>query len=307
MLRRAPVGVDGLARIGARQVYILPTRFGLVYATTVFVMLMGSLNYQNNLGLLFAFFLAAVGLVAMHHCWYNLLGLAVTVRPGPACFAGGVAGFEVTLRNERRTPRYDLRLGDTQEGIIAIWLGGGDQKTLTLSRGAHRRGLLHLGSIEVATRHPMHLFRAWSYADTTACALVYPRPALQAPPPAYSAGTARRPARGGTEGTDDYVGSRAWRTGDSPRHLDWKVLARERGLFVKQFGGDAGLDVWIDWNLLDTADPEGRISLMTRQVLDVAESGMRFGLRLPARAIALGRGQAHLHECLTALALFDDG
>ena len=43
------------------RIYILPTQLGLAYAAMVFAMLVGGLNYGNNLGLAFAFLLAGVG------------------------------------------------------------------------------------------------------------------------------------------------------------------------------------------------------------------------------------------------------
>lgn len=307
MLRRAPIGPDGVAQIAARQIYILPTSIGLLYALVVMAMVLGSLNFQNNLGLLFGFFMAGVGLVAMHRCWFNLRGLGAQVRPGPPVFAGTPAQFEITLRNERQAARYDIRVLGGLDGTRPIQLEAQDQRCVTVAVSSTRRGLLRLPEIEIETRHPMHLFRAWCYAASQATCLVYPRPAAQAPAPRESAGDARRPARGGGEGADDFLGPREYRIGDSPRHLDWKALARARGLVVKQFGGDQGLEVWIDWAALAVPDPERRIGLLTRQVLDAAEASLRFGLRLPGIEIALGRGEAQVQRCLTELALYRHG
>ena len=307
MLRREPVGTDGSARIAARRIYILPTPTGLWYGGAVFLMLMGSLNYQNNLGLLFAFFLAATGLVAMHHCWFNLLGLAIGARPGPAVFAGSPAQFEVTLRNERAGPRFDLRLVGGLDPVTPVFLGAREQQVVVLGVPTRRRGLLALPEVQVETRHPMHLFRAWCYAQTEVSCLVYPHPAPVASPPTPDLGRGRRPARRGGEGSDEYLGPRPYRYGDSPRHVDWKALARERGLIVKQFGGDEGLDVWIDWARVVAPGLEDRISLLTRQVLDAARYNLRFGMRLPGVQIGLDLGLAHRERCLRTLALFEQG
>jgi len=307
LLRRAPMDKDGVARIAARQIYILPTRIGMLYATTVLVMLMGSLNYQMNAGLLFAFFMASVGLVAMHHCWYNLLGLAISVRSGPAVFDGAAALFEVTLSNERKGSRYDLRVSGGLDASIPVALDAHDQRSIAFAQPTRRRGLLWLTDLEIETRHPMHLFRAWCYAHAQASVLVYPLPAVAAPPPVQDSGNTHRPAARTGEGADDYLGSREYRSGDSVRHLDWKAFARERGLVVKQFGGDDGLEVWVDWAALRTSDPEERIRLLTRQVLDAEAANLRFGMRLPGTEIGLASGANQMQRCLRGLALFDDG
>ena len=154
------------------------------------------------------------------------------------------------------------------------------------------------------TRHPMQLFRAWCYVATDAATLVYPRPAAHAPAPAFDAGDSLRPHQARGEGAEDYLGSRGYRPGDPMRRIDWKAYARERGLSVKQFGGDQGQEVWIDWRQIEAPDPEVRLSLMTRQVLDASEARVRFGLRLPGAVEELAEGSAHRERCLGRLALF---
>lgn len=108
-------------------------------------------------------------------------------------------------------------------------------------------------------------------------------------------------------GTDDFVGLRDYRPGDSLRRLDWKAFARERGLVVKQFGGDRAAQVSIDWDQLPVLEPELRLSLLCRQVLDAAEQGLSYGLRLPGVTLAAGHGEIHKHRCLESLADFGHG
>jgi uncharacterized protein (DUF58 family) len=277
----------------------------LRFAAVLLVMLLGSLNYQNNLGLLVTFFLASVGLVAMHHTWYNLLGISVQVRGGPAVFAGDEAGFDVIIGTDGRRARYDIGIPSGGVGRQWILVPGGDQATIRIRVPTSRRGLQRLEEVTIDTRYPLDLFRAWCYTGTDAATLVYPEPAHIAPEPCSAAGHIQPRRHQGHEGMEDYLGPRGYRDGDSPRQIDWKAHARERGLVVKQFGGDQGQEVWIDWSELNAPDPEARIGLMTRQVLDASEAQVRFGLRLPGREEGLGRGAAHLQRCLTQLALYE--
>ena len=57
-----------------RNVYILPTRPGLMLAATLLVLLVASINYQLNLGYLLTFLLAGSALVGMHLCHGTLRG-----------------------------------------------------------------------------------------------------------------------------------------------------------------------------------------------------------------------------------------
>ncbi len=69
------------------RIYILPTGLGVAFGVMLFAMLLGSLNYANNLGLALTFLLAALALVAMHACPRNLCsgskGSAGTALPAP--------------------------------------------------------------------------------------------------------------------------------------------------------------------------------------------------------------------------------
>lgn len=303
IFRRVRRGADGVAQVGGRQIYILPTRNGLRFGAILFVMLLGSLNYQNNLGLLITFFLASVALIAMHHTWFNLLGLGVRVKNGSPVFVGEEAVFEVILLHAGKRVRRDIAIlessGRRQSTLVPVM----GQASLQVARTATRRGLLRLGEIRIETAHPMHLFRAWCYITTEAATLIYPEPAVWAPEPGEAGGDADTPRHTSRDGTEDYLGPRGYRDGDSPKQIDWKAFARERGLVVKQFGGEHGQEIWIDWSGVSASDPETRIGLLTRQVLDAAQAGIRFGLRVPDGQEALDRGPHHLRRCLTRLAL----
>lgn len=304
LLRRVPTGADGIARVRARQIYILPTSTGMTYASVLMLMLVGSLNYQNNLGLLFTFFLGAVGLIAMHHAWFDLLGLALQVRGGQPVFAGEAALFEIGLRAEGRRARYDIRIRCGDASAEPAHVPAGDQRLVPIAVPTTRRGYQGIDDLQVETHHPLGLFRAWCLVAPDATTLVYPAPARHAPEPGHAAGDTRRPHQSIQDGAEDYIGSRGYRPGDSPRHIDWKAYARERGLVVKQYGGDQGQEIWLDWSGLSAADPEVRLSQLTRQVLDAAAARVRFGLRLPGGVEGPAHGAEHTQRCLTRLALF---
>jgi uncharacterized protein (DUF58 family) len=304
LARRVPCDAHGQARVGRRHIYILPTGFGVVLGGALSLMLLGSLNYQNNLGLLFTFLMGSVALVGMHHTWFNLLGLKVSARGGSPVFAGQDAAFGVTLSQDTSRRRPDLGVRAAGERTAPVGLEPGGSVTVGIRLGTRRRGVQQLKFVEVETRYPLGLFRAWCYARTDARVLVYPKPAARGPVPALA--PAYRPSAAGDlgVGADEFVGPRDYRPGDSPRRLDWKALARERGLVVKQFGGDRAAQIWLDWSHLPAVETEARLSLLCRQVLDAEEAGLTYGLRLPERTVPMGHGDAHKHRCLEALANF---
>jgi uncharacterized protein (DUF58 family) len=305
MARASPCDQHGRALVLGRQIYILPTGMGLVSGVVLLLMLLGSLNYQNNLGLLFTFLTASVVLVAMHHTWFNLRGLSVSARGGAPVFAGDEARFAIALANPGRRGRWGLRARSGSAGSASEDVEAEGESVLDVRPRAMRRGLLELGRIQLETTYPLGLFRAWCYVETAAAVTVYPRPAPRSPSPAPVPAYRQSSAGDRGVGADDFLGLRGYRPGDSPRQLDWKAFGRERGLMVKQFGGDRADQIWLDWDRLPVAiEPEARLGLLCRQVLDAAEADLSYGLRLPGAEIPMGHGETQKHRCLEALARF---
>ena len=305
LARRAPADAGGIARIGRHHIYILPTRAGVLFAGVVTLMLLGSLNYQNNLGLLFSFLFASIAIVGMHHTWFNLLDLTVSARGVSPVFAGQEASFSLSVSDAGSRRHPDLRISAGRRNQAPFHLSSGDQGSVEISVATGPRGRFALESIRVETRYPLGLFKAWCYPQTDAWVTVYPRPAIRSPDPRLVPVHDRSHQGDLGEGSDDLVGPRDYRSGDSPRRLDWKALARGRGLVVKQFGGDKVAQVWIDLDRLVDGDTEARLGLLCRQVLDAADNGLSYGLRLPGVSVPLGHGQIHKHRCLEALADYE--
>ncbi len=269
------------------------------------LMLLGSINYANNLGFLLTFLLAGLGLVVMLHTWRNLLGLQLQQGKSDAVFAGEKARFKIRLINghSREHPAISLRLPEGMEAAADIAPSSTDSRTLAMA--THRRGRLPLPRLTLSTRFPSGLLRAWCYIDLPGECLVYPRPGPRLPPAGKD--DYRHSSEGDRGvGVDDFVGMRPYHDGDSPRHINWKALAREQALQTKQFGGDRSERRWLDWDELEESDTEARLSRLCRGVIDACEQQLEFGLRLPSVEITPARGQAHRQKCLAALALFGE-
>jgi uncharacterized protein (DUF58 family) len=294
----APTGVR---QLGIRQVYIWFTRYGGLFLAVLLVMLLGSMNYMSNLGHMLSFLLAGLTLVSLLHSWRNLMGLRLEGGRAEPVFAGQEALFQLQVANPRRYDRLALRF-QTRAGTEATEdIPAGERRLVALRFPTSRRGELSLGRITLSSVFPLGLTRAWSHLDPGLSCLVYPAPIGSGPLPLRPATSHSDEGNCGS-GADDYVGSRPYRPGDSPHHLDWKALARERGLVSKQFGGDCAERVVLDWDELRGLDGETRLSLLCRFVLMAAEQGLIFQLRLPGNLLPEGRGEAHKHRCLAALA-----
>jgi uncharacterized protein (DUF58 family) len=291
----------GAVEIGARRIYILPTRYGFIYGSLLFLMLIGAVNYGNNPAHLLTFLLAGLGSNAIYQTWRNLRGLGLRCHGASPVFAGQAARFVVEVDpGERERPA--IQLGFEGSDLQLIDLAAQKPQSVTLTLKDLPRGLHSPGRLTISTPYPLGLFRAWCYVDTAARLLVYPRPGPGWQPP----GDTGQRLDGGYSGSgnDDFAGLRAYQSGDPPSQMDWKSYARERGLNTRLFSGQAAAPVWLDWADAPGTDDEQRLSALTRAVLDAEAADRPYGLRTPAVRIAPARGTPHRHQCLRHLALY---
>jgi len=294
----------GTIFLAQRRVYILPTRHGLTFALALVLMLIGSINYNLSLGYVLTFLLAGMGIVSILHTFRNLAHLYVSAGRVEPVFAGDTARFELHLENRRDVPRHSIALV-CGKGSALCEVPAHRTETTTVPVKAARRGWLQLPRVTLDTRYPMGLFRAWSYVRPDMRAIVYPKPddaLLPLPRAVPDMGDAMN---AGT-GTDDFFGLRLYQSGDSPRHIAWKAVARGETLLTKVFTGRASMEMWFDWKDLPPGlDTEARLSRLARWVLLAHASGLRYGVKLPGVELPLGSSDAHEQACLRELALYD--
>jgi uncharacterized protein (DUF58 family) len=296
----------GKIHLGHRRVYIVPTRIGWMFAATLAILLLGSINYAIALGFALTFLLAGLGLVGMVHTARNLALLAVSSSRAEPVFAGEAAQFRLLLENPSRFDRPSILARHVASGAqVVVDVGPDSVAEAVLAIPAARRGRLAMGRVMLETRFPLDLFRAWSYVEPDAHCLVYPRPLFSALPDAGAqAGSGK--SRSHAAGNDDFAGLRTYHASDSPRHIAWKTVARTGDLLTKQFSEDAAEELWLDWERLNPAlGPEERLSLLAGWVLAAERIGSRYALRIPGTEIELARGDAHRAQCLQALALYE--
>jgi uncharacterized protein (DUF58 family) len=296
---------DGAVVLSHRRVYIVPARLGWMFGVTLVILLIGSINYALSLGFALTFLLAGLGVAGMVHTVRNLGRLRISTGRVEPVFAGESAQFRIYLQNDAKYERI---------AVLVRHLGGGAQQVfdipvestaqVVLAAPATARGWLPLGRVMLETRFPVGLFRAWSYVEPAARALVYPRPEPSPlPPPAVDANAGQASAQ--AAGNDDFSGLRNYQLSDSPRHVAWKAVARAEEMLTKQFHGEAAAQLWLDWALLPPSlDVEARLSRLAGWVLAAEKSGALYGLRMPGTELAPARGEAHRAACLEALALF---
>ncbi|WP_280150825.1 DUF58 domain-containing protein [Piscinibacter sp. XHJ-5] len=293
-----------------RNIYILPTRAGLLFAATLVTLLIASINYQLNLGYVLTFLLAGSGAVSLQLTHNTLRGLTLHLKPVAPVFAGEAAVLEVVLSSPAGA-RHGIGLKiESGSGWALTWVDvpAGGQASARVSFVTAARGRHEVPTLSAETRFPLGLFRAWTVWRPAGEVLVYPAP--ERPPAPLPAA---RPVPGGTTHSrhlqgSDIEGIRAYRRGDPLKTIFWKKSAKamQTGgeLVSRDTSASAQQELWLDWRACASLPPEQRLSRLAAWVLAAERAHVNYGLTLPGVELPRGQGTVHRRDCLEALALW---
>jgi len=289
----------------ARRIYILPTPAGLAAAALLFLMLLAGMNYDNSLALLLCFMLCGVTLVSMHECHGMLSGLRLLRAEAENTFAGRLGQLQLYVENPQTRTRYGLQLRSSASCAPSRFqLPPATTLPVRVTYQAGARGRQRIERIELSSRAPLGLFRAWTWLHLPLEAVVYPAPGGARALPAWRGEAPRGERQSRVSGEEEWAWLRPLQESDPPRSVAWKAYARGAPLLVAHYDAPAGLHRLLDFALLQGLPLEQRLSQLAQWVLDCERLGESYGLQLPQRLLPPGHGIAQQRACLEALGLY---
>lgn len=300
---RNPPSKDSIV-LHNRRLYILPTRFGYLFAMMLLFMFLAAINYQNSMAFVLTFMLTSLAIVSLWYTHKNLLGISVKLQTPRPVFCGQACELKFEVSHPNNAKRYAIGIQYAREAPVYLKLAPQQTSGASLKIRSHIRGQFRPQGITVFTRYPTGLFHAWGWLRFDLPILIYLRPEddiklQQSMVEQYDGKTSTSTIEG-----DDFAGLREHREGESLRHISWKAYAQGKGLLTKTFQGQARPSLWIDWFQIDEGSVERRLSFMTALVLAAENEEQKYGLKLPGITIEQDFGNAHKHACLQTLAVF---
>lgn len=275
-----------------------------------------------------------VALMALPFLSYLVIGLLQTPREvklsasrwlsKTTALAGVDVEVRVTLKNEG-APLYNLSLSDSTFPGLPITRRQAEQQ-LRLSSGGEselcyslqtRRGVYHWETLHAAASDPFGLFTTQIEVSAGGYLLVQPEISrlrhipLRPRSTLHSAGSI--PARIAGSGTD-FWGVREYQAGDSFRHLNWRMTARNpHKLFTREYEQEEITDIGLILDTRISPDFVGNVDAFFDHMVSAAASlaevflreGNRVGLLVYGEHIAYlfpGYGKHQLNNVLSALA-----
>jgi uncharacterized protein (DUF58 family) len=288
-----------------RNIYIVPSRAGLVFAATLLVLLVMSINYQLSLGFALTFLLAGSAAASIQMTHGSLRGLTLHIKPLVPAFDGEAALLEVVVTNPGKARLglgFGLELGVRPMALAYAEIVADGQASVHLSWLAPGRGLHALPVVRVESRYPFGLFRAWTVWRPAGEQWVYPRAETPTPPWPQAEAAHGDDLLARTGGGTEFEGVRAYRRGDTLRQVVWKKAAHTGELISRETAGATQRELWLDWRQAALPDEEARLSRLAAWVVAADAAGHAFGLRLPGLELPPAHGSAQRHAALQVLA-----
>ena len=238
---------------------VIGKRFALLFGA-MFILVVAVLLHVEYL---YYISLALAATPAVAYLWgrWSLNGIVAARRMAEVVTAGEVSQVHVCLTNRGGARKAMLVVRDnlpsglsaenTTERFISDLLPG-ETADVTYPLLARRRGVYHLGWVDLHTTDPLGIFNYHRELEAIGALVVHPRPVPLPPIKPPAAGmmvSSRTRTRRRGDGTDFY-GVREYTPGDDLRRIDWKSTAKRGKLTVVQYESAeakniaVALDLW---------------------------------------------------------------
>jgi len=291
------------------KIYILPTKSGLFFALILFLMLITAINFSNSLIYLLTFFLSSLAISSMFFAQKSLLGLSFQAGVANPVYCQQVSHIPLNLSfasNYHSLPScLTIKLEDFSMTIDVL----DQQEAVMLPIKTLKRGYVKIPLITISSTFPFGLFNAWSNIKLSNQSIVYPQP-VKSDHVVKSSQTSLNSGQlnNNNKGLEDFSGLDKFIPGQSLKQVHWKAYAKQQGMYIKNFSGGSISDrYWFDSEMFGSfVTMEQRLKYLTYFIIEADKNGDSYGLKIPQQTIAINTGNAHKHQCLKALALFNE-
>lgn len=299
----------GRYQLDNRSIFILPTKFGVVFLLFSLLLFIFGTNYQSNVLLAVSFLLLALFVVHMFASYLNFARLYVSVGQINPVYAGTTAAIPLHILPSQTDKAASGTLW------VSFWqhqryqsVDLNDCKQVANIRYfAQHRGISPLPRMTLQCDYPLGLFRCWTHLQFTQPITIYPQPVsanipleniARLPNIHHSKQTASKMI----DQPDDFESLVPYHPGDPLHSVAWKQMAKTGEMFKKQFAGTSPEQGYL--SLPMHGNIEKGLSQLAYQINQCHNKQSVYGLFLPTTTIAPGHSETHKQACLAALAAF---
>lgn len=229
----------------ARKPLVTKARFLIAFAVVLFLS-----AWNRDMNLLYVLFSLIISTLLVSAVVPRLASKAITVERGiisPAAFEDDSVTVRLALENRSRRGRFMLEVIDSipaaepalrKPMIFVARLKGKERKEYEFSFSAFKRGAYTFGPIAVRSSYPLGVASVDQVAGERLQFTVYPRIFDIPFVPLLTSGSIQQTgveALSKTGGSDEFYGTREYKTGDSLKYIHWPLSAKHMAFIVKEF------------------------------------------------------------------------
>lgn len=237
-------------RVNTPRPYIIPTGLGFSYGTLVFILVIVSVNNRNNLIFLFSFFLFSVGLVTMLMSHKNFEKIKLSFLQASLLFKNEAGFLHYKMENTGSKDSFMIQLADK----IVEHLRPQENRELQVMYTPVKYGVMQVPMQRIESRFPLQFLQVWRFVQPEVKITVYPEKINYFGQPEQQlqieAGKEKRQPQESVEKEISHFDR--FNQGDSPQHINWKILAKTSELYSNKFETQADEEALIVLNWKDT-------------------------------------------------------
>ena len=238
----------------------------------------------------------------------NISGVKIAIDMPDEIYARQDIPLSITVVNTKRlSPAFLLRMAVRDRTIVVPYVGRGGKRSQFLSLSFDARGIQAVGDIHVCSAFPFNFFVRCSRPLPSPDCVVFPVPRQLSgvdlsDGKVHDQGDAHIDRRGGDL---DIFSIRDYMTGDPLRYINWKASARTGRLKTKEFTAPAVEPVIIDFERVEIADLELKLSYLTFVISSLVRRQVPVGLKIGRSLFKPGFSRLHKIRLLTELACYE--
>lgn len=274
-----------------------------------------AIGYANNLLYFFVFFLISMALTGMWITNKNVDFFQIHRLQADYFFANtdSQVGLMVSSRKPD-TPVWDIEISIAKN--TAFWRPFKKnenysllieevqfEKLVVFQWRPERRGLYQMPRLQIESRFPFRMLRAWRYYDEPTEFYVFPERKGIDQVPTRSGNQSEKEAEAQAKDEGLFRDFREFQKSDPPQRIDWKRSLKHQKHLVKNFETSGDRKVFIDWEMTVSLNQfEDRISQMAHWVDLCHKRNETYAIKIKEFESGYGMQMAHYKTCMQRLA-----
>lgn len=296
--------------LAQRNIFILPTSFGVAFILFIILLFILGTNYQNNVIIIMCYLFSSLFITTMFYSFFNMAGLSISANGSFSGFVEDTVFIPVDVSAQQLKQSFSFNF-DNQTKVTAFEIN--ERKTIKLPVKFTRRGKHCLGRLVISSEFPFGLFKCWTKLQFTIDVMTYPKPLKctfsSVNPNEESFETLQENSQGQMTKGEDFYELKQYQQGEPLSHVAWKQVAKGDVWQTKQYTQPQSHSIVLSLNDMPSHSIENKLSNLCYVVLQYHQAGVEFSLQLQDNTsntlIEENSGDKHLKQCLAAIATFN--